>query len=146
MDSTKLALGLTKLSLDIIEPLEQVYKIVLRKPFLTVNIEREPKRAGNNKASIEFTIANESSTDLEAKRVWFLTSYNRAIYSEAADAKTPLEMPVNARATFSVRLDELKASLNSQSGETVNKVIVADQDGGLHSARLSPALQEELAR
>jgi hypothetical protein len=139
-------MDLTKLSLDVIEPLEQVYKIVLRKPFLTVNIEREPQRAGNNKASIEFTVANEGSSDMEARRIWFLTSYNRPVYSETLDARTPLKMPVNARATFSVHLDELKSALNKAMSETVIKVVVADQNGGLNSGRLSPALQAELSR
>lgn len=139
-------MDLTKLALDIIEPLEQVYKIVLRQPFLTVNIEREPKRGGNNKASIEFTVANEGSTDMEATRIWFLTSFNRPVYSATVDERTPLKMPVNARATFSVRLDEIKAELNSQMGETVKKVVVADQTGKLNSGRLNPAVQAEISR
>ena len=139
----------TKLVLDILEPLEQVYYIVCRKPFLTVKVQSAPQRDGSGQgteASIVFTIINESCGDMEVQRIWFLTSFNRPVFSEFLDSKTPLKMMVNNRVTYSVPIEELKSALNKSVGETINKVVVFDQAGHQNSGRLVKALQEEFTK
>jgi hypothetical protein len=134
----------TKLVLDILEPLEQVYDIVCRKPFLTVKVQPAPVPAGSGEVtepSIAFTIINESAKDMEVRRVWFLTSFNRPIFSDFLDAKMPLKMVVNDRVSYSVPIKGLKSALNTGVGETISKVVVANQTGRQNSGRLSEGIQ-----
>ena len=139
----------TKLALDIIEPLEQVLLIVRRKPFLTVKAQSTLQghtSAEANEASLVFTVFNKSSHDIELQNIWFLTSFNRPIFSELLDSKMPVKMLENDRVTYSIPIVELKSALNKSIGETINRVVIFHSSGRQNSGRLSKAIQEELTK
>jgi hypothetical protein len=140
---------LDKLVLDGLEASRQLYSIVLRKPFLTVKVQAAPKIAGSVKATGEspvLTIANESNHEMEIRQIWFMTSYNRRISSEALDAKLPVKLPVNERVTYTVPVEELKAALNKSIEDTITEVVVADQAGRENTSRFNKAAQAAFAK
>jgi len=139
-------MNLSNLGVGICDACEQIYSIILRKQFLTVNkVQYTPQRDISGKVteeSITFTIANESSHDNEVQRIWFLTSFNRPIFSELIDSKMPVKMLVNDRATFSVPIEELKAALN----RTITDVVVLDKNERHNFGRIEQPAQEAFAR
>ena len=143
-------MNLTNIVVGIIDACIQLYNIILRKPFLTVNkVQYSPQRDSSGKVTeelIAFTIANESCDEIEVQRIWFLTSFNRPIFSKVIDSKVPLKMLVNDRATYLVPIEELKAPLNKNVGETITEVVVLDKTEHQNIGRVDRVAQEELAR
>lgn len=143
-------MNLSNIGVGIGDACEQLYSIILRKPFLTVNkVRYVPQRDSSGKVteeSITFTIANESSHDNEVQRIWFLTSFNRPIFSELIDSKMPVKMLVNDRATFSVPIAELKTVLNRSAEETITDIVVLDKNEHHNFGRIEQPAQEAFAR
>ena len=134
-------MDLTNLVLDILDAALKVYSVISRKPFVTVKVQYAPQEE-----SITFAVANESSHDNEIRRIWFLTSFNRPIFSELVDSAMPVKMLVNDRTTFSVPIAELKTALNKGSGETITDVVVLDKNERHNLGRIEPLAQEAFAK
>ena len=143
-------MNLSNMAQDTSDALAQVYSILFRKPFLTVSkLQYTPQKDESGKITeelVSFTIANESSSDIEVQRIWFVTSFNRPIFSQSIDAKTPVKMPENARVTFSLPVGELKAELNKSAGDTIAKVVVLDKTGHQSVGRVKAEAQKVFAK
>jgi len=142
--------NLNNFALDISDAIAQVYSIILRKPFLTVKkVKYTPQRDRSGEVTrelISFTVVNESCHDIDVQRIWFLTSFNRQIFSDSIDAKMPVKMPENDRATYFVPVEELKAALNKIVGETITKVVAFDKAGHPNTGRVDQVAQEVFAK
>ena len=142
-------MDLSSLVVIIIEWGRQLYCIIFGKPFLTVQVKPIPQgdRSGKEtKKLTAFTIANESSHDMDVKRIWFLTSFNRPIFFESLDSKMPIKLSENERITYPVPIEELKAALNQSAGETITEVVALDQTDHGNVGRFGKALQEAFSR
>ena len=142
MDIDNLAFGIS-------EVLTKTYSIIFIKPYATVKVKFRPQGDGPDKAteeSIEFTIINEGFGEIDVQRIWFLTSFNRPVFSKFIDSKMPIKVLEDNRATYFVPIEELKASLNRSVGETIIKAVVLDKNEYKHVGRVDKVAQEHLAR
>lgn len=142
MDIDNLVLGIS-------EVFTKTYSIIFTKPYATVKVRFRPPRDGPDKAtneSIEFTIINESFGEIDVQRIWFLTSFNRPVFSEFIDSQMPVKVLENDRATYFVPVEELKAALNRSVGETIIKAVVLDKNEYKHVGRVGKEAQEQIAR
>ena len=141
MDIDNLVLGIS-------EVFTKTYSIIFTRPYATVKVKFRPQVDGDDKAtkeSIEFTIINESFGEIDVQRIWFLTTFNRPVFSEFIDSQMPIKVLENDRATYFVPVEELKASLNRSVGETIVKAVVLDKNEYKHVGRVDKEVQEHLA-
>jgi hypothetical protein len=139
-------MNLSDIALDVFDALKQIYFIIFRKPFLTVNkVQYTPQRDESGKITeelISFTIVNDSCREIDVQRIWFMTSFNRPVFLESFDSKTPVKMLENDRITYSLPVEELKAVLNKNVGETITGVIVLDKAEHQNVGRVKIQVQE----
>ena len=137
------------LILDISEAFIKIYSLILNKPFVALEVVYVPKRSKSGELTreeIAFTIINASGPEIEVHRVWFLTSFNRRIFSTYVDSKMPVKVRKKDRATYFIPIEEFRAALNKSVGETITKAAVSDSTGHIHVGRVDKAAQEELAK
>jgi len=142
-------MNLTNLVLDIFEAFLKTYSIICRKPYVTVKVEFAPQRDRDGKVTkelIAFTIINERGPEIDAKGIWFLTSFRRPIFSKFIDSKMPIKVLKKDRATYFVPMEELKTALNKSVGETIIEAVVFDKAEHKHVGRVNEAVQEEFAK
>jgi hypothetical protein len=142
-------MDLSNLVLGIFEVFKKTYSIIFTKPYATVKVKYLPQKDGSGTVTnelIEFSIINESFGDIEVQRIWFLTSYNRPVYSEFIDSQMPIKVPENDRATYLVPIEELKAALNRNVSDTIIQAVVCDKAGHKHAGLVDRAVQEQLAK
>ena len=58
----------------------------------------------------------------------------------------PIKLSENDRITYPVPIEELKAALNQNVGETITEVVAFDQTEHGNVGRFGKALQEEFSR
>ena len=141
-------MDLNNLVLDVFKIVTKAYSIIFLKPYATVKAQFTPQRDSSGKATkefISFTISNASFGDIDVQRIWFLTSFNRQIFSQSIDSKLPAKVMENDRVNFSVPVEELKAALNRRVGETIFKAVVFDKNERKFDGRVGKAIQEALA-
>jgi hypothetical protein len=117
-------------------------------PFATARVKYAPQkdRAGKvTKELVALTIINGSTPEIDVQRVWFLTSFNRPIFSNFVDSKMPVKVKGKDRATYLVPLDELKTPLNKNIGETIAEVVVSDKAERKYTGRVDKSTQAVLA-
>jgi len=139
----------TNLVLDIFEAFIKIYSIIRNKPYVTAEVVYVPQRGKSGevaKEEIAFTIINESGPEIEVQRLWFLTSFNRPIFSKHVDSKMPIKVRRKDRATYFVPIEEFKAALNKSVGETIIKAAVLDNTEHIHVGRVDKVAQEELTK
>jgi hypothetical protein len=139
----------TNIILDGIEQFNKVYAIILRKPYITARVQYTPRRDRSGKVTQEmlaFTIINEGFLQIEVQRVWFLTSFNRPVFSELLDSKMPLKISGRDRFTYFVPMKELKAALNRSIGETIAQAVVLDSTEHRFTGRADKVAQAEFAK
>ncbi|MFC1942581.1 hypothetical protein ACFLWU_05120 [Chloroflexota bacterium] len=142
-------MDLTKLVLDIIDLFIKAYSIVLIKPYATVKLEYLPEKGSSGKAtqaSLSLNIINDGIPDIDVQKIWLVTSYNRIVFSEFLDSKTPVLVAEDDRVTYSIPIQEIKSALNRKVGDTIIKAVALDKNGRQHVGRVNKATQEELAR
>ena len=142
-------MDLTNLILDIFEVAIKTYSIIYKKPYLAVKVQYSPQRDRSGKVTKElmaFTIINESGPEIDAQRIWFLTSFNRPISSEFLDSKIPIKVWEKNRVTHFLPIEELKAALNKSAGETIIEAVVWDNAEHKHVGRVDKVAQEEFAK
>ena len=142
-------MDLTSLVLDIYEALIRTYSIIRNRPYVTAEVVCVPQRSKSGKATgelVAFTVINESGPDIEVQRVWFISSFNRHIFSEFIDSKMPMRVSRKNRETYFVPLEEFGAALNKSVGETITKAVVSDKTGRRYESRIGKVAQEELAK
>ena len=84
--------------------------------------------------------------EIDIQRIWFLTSFNRPIFSELLDSKTPLKVLGKDRATYFLPMEELKAALNRSVGETIVQAVAFDRTEHKYFGRVDRVAQEEFAK
>ena len=142
-------MDLTSFVLGILEVFLKTYSIILKRPYVTVKVQYAPQRDRSGTVTKELfalTIFNESTPEIDVQRVWFLTSFNRPVFSELVDSKMPLKVLRRGRATYFMPMTELKAALNRNVGETISQAVVFDQNGHKHLGRVDRVAQEEFAK
>jgi len=142
-------MDLTSILLDVIEQFNKVYAVILRKPYITVKVQYAPRRDRSGKVKqemIAFTIINEGFLENEIQRAWFLTSFNRPVFSELLDSKTPLKVSGRDRVTYFMPAEELKAALNRSSGEMIAQAVVFDSTEHKYAGRVDKKVQEQFAK
>ena len=142
-------MDLTSLVLDISEEVVKIYSIICNKPYVTAEVVYVPQKGKSGevtKEEIAFTIINEGELEIEVQRIWFLTSFNRPIFSKYVDSKMPIKVRRKDRATYFVPIEEFKAALNKSFRETIVKTSVLDNMGHPHIGRIDKATQEEFAK
>jgi len=139
----------SSLVLNIIEASTKIYSIILNKSYATVEVVYVPQRGKSGeltKEEIALTIINESGPEIEVQRVWFLTSFNRPIYSEYVDSKMPVKVRKKDRAIYFAAIDEFRAALNKNAGETIIKAAVLADTEHIHVGRIHILAQKEFAK
>jgi len=139
----------TSLVLTTFDTAIKAYSILRRKPYVTVEVKYAPQRGRSGevtKGLIAITIINESSPEIDIQSVWFLTSFNRVIFSELIDSKMPVKVLGRRRTTYFIPIEELKAALNKSAGETITKAVVLDKHGRKYVSRVDKATEAEFAR
>lgn len=139
----------TSLLLDILRAVIKTYSIIRNKPYVTadvVYVQQRDKSGKVTKELIAFTIINESGPEIEVERIWFLTSFNRRIFSKHVDSKMPIKVRKKDRATYFVPIEEFKTALNKSIGETIVKAVVVDKTGHMHVGGVDKVAQEEFAK
>lgn len=139
----------TRLVLDTYEAFVRAYSAIFRKQYVAVKVQLVPQRDKSEpgtKELIAFTIINESGPDIEVQEAWFLTSFNRRIFSKFIDSKMPIKMRRKDRATYFMPIEELKATLNERVGETITEAVVFDKTQHQHIGRVDEAVEVELAK
>ena len=139
----------TSLVLDSFEAFIKIYSIICKKPYVTAEVVYVPQRGKSGeitKEEIALTVINESGPEIEVQRIWFLTSFNRPIFSKYVDSKMPVKMRRKGRAIYFVPIEEFKAALNKSAGETIIKAAVLDDTEHIHVGRVHKVAQEELAK
>ena len=142
-------MDLTSLVLDISEAVVKIYSIICNKPYVTAEVVYVPQKGKSGevtKEEIAFTIINEGELEIEVQRIWFLTSFNRPIFSKYVDSKMPIKVRRKDRATYFVPIEEFKAALNKSFRETIVKTAVLDNMEHTHIGRIDKVTQEELAK
>lgn len=142
-------MDLTSFVLDIYEALIRNYSIICNRPYVTAEVVCVPQRSKSGKATkelIAFTVINASGPDIEVQRVWFISSFNRHIFSEFIDSKMPMGVSRKNRETYFVPLEEFRAALNKSVGETIAEAVVFDKNEHKHVGRVDKAVQEEFAK
>ena len=142
-------MDLTNLVLTIFDAFIKTYSIICRKPYVTVKVRYAPQRDRSGKVTqemIAFTVINEGGLEIDIQRIWFLTSFNRPIFSEFLDSKMPLKVLGRDRATYFMPMEELKAALNRSGGETIVQAVVFDKTEHKHAGRVDKVAQEEFAK
>ncbi len=142
-------MNITNLLLDILDLCAKIYSIILRKPYTEVTVHYTPRTDRTCKVTkelIAFTVNNVSGPEIEVRKIWFLTSFNRPVFSEFLDAKLPLKVRTRDKATFIVPVEDLKAALNKSAGETIDEAVITDQNDHKHAGRAAKAVQEFFAR
>jgi hypothetical protein len=142
-------MDLAKIVVDALDACQQLLFIILKKPFLSVKVQSAPQRGRPGQETeepISFTIANESSSEMEVQRIWFRTSFNRLIFPESIESKLPVKMSLNDRVTYPMPVEELKTALNQNVGDTITEVVVYDQNKHENIARFNKAAQAEFSK
>ena len=140
---------LDNIVLYFLEAAQKMYSVILRKPYVTVKVQYAPQRDRDGKVTKDlfaFTIINASSPEVELKKGWFLTSYNRPVYSEAVDSKFPVKVAGRDRITYFLPIEEIKNELNKNAADTIAEAVVSDETGRRYSSRVDKATQEEFAK
>ena len=144
-----LNMDLNNLVLDISEVFRKTYSIIRTKPYATVKVRFAQQGEGAGKVIeelIALTIINEGFGVIDVQKVWFLTSYNRPIYSESIDSKMPIKVLENDRATYFIPIEELKMLLNRSAGETITRAVVLDKAEHKYEGRVDKVAQEEFTK
>jgi hypothetical protein len=135
----------TRIFLDICDVFARVYFAICRKTYVSVKVQFVPQKdeeAAENKRKIAFTIINESGPDIEVRDAWFLTSFNRRIFSKALDSKMPIRVRSRDRETYFMPIvEELSAALNKNVGEKITQAVLFDKAQNLHTGRLDKAVE-----
>jgi hypothetical protein len=142
-------MDLTNILLDVLEQCNRVYAVILRKPYITVKVQYAPRRDRAGKVTqemIAFTIINDGFVENEIQRAWFLTSFNRPVFSELLDSKMPLKVSGRDRDTYFMPAEELKAALNRGIGETIARAVALDGTEHKYTGRVDKKVQEEFAK
>jgi hypothetical protein len=140
---------LTNFVLDMSEAFVKGYAIVRLKPYATVKVRYSPQGDSSGKVdreSVALTVSNGSFGEIDVQRIWFLTSFNRPVYSESIDSNLPVKVSEDNQATYFVPVTELKAALNKIVGETIVKAVALDKDGHRYEGRADRVTQEALVR
>ena len=131
--------------LDILDAAAKTYAVVCKKPYATgqmVYVPRKEKSGEVTKEEIALTIINEAGPEMEVKRVWFLTSFNRPVFSQLVDSKMPIKLRKKDRATYFIPIEEFKAILNKRIGDTIAKTVVLDTTERQYVARVDKVTQQ----
>ena len=142
-------MDLTNLVLTSFEAFTKTYSVVLRKPYIAIKVQYAPRRDRSGKVTkemIAFTIANGGIHEIDIQRIWFLTSFNRPVFSELLDSKMPLKLLGKDRFTYFVPTEELKTALNRSVGETIVGAVAFDKTGHKYTGRVDRVAQEEFAK
>jgi len=142
-------MDLTSLVLDIFDAVVKTYSVICNKPYVKAEVVYVPQKGKSGevtKEEIALTIINEGGPEIEVQRIWFLTSFNRPIFSKYVDSKMPIKVRKKDRATYFVPIEEFKAALNKSVGETIIKTAVLDNMEHTHIGRVDKVTQEELAK
>lgn len=136
-------MDINKLVLDISDLCIKAFNIVFQKPFLSIkaHISEDSDKRGN----IDFKISNDSFGDLELNHIWFITSYNRPLYTELTDGLTPLKVSEDFGQVFSVPVEYLKNLLNKVDKEYITRIAVSDAKGKIFVNRLDSKAQKILS-
>jgi len=139
----------SSLVLDIFEAFIKIYSTILNKPYVRADVVYVPIKGKSGKVTkeeIAVTIINESGPEIEVKRIWFITSFNRPIFSKYVDSKMPIKVPRKDRTTYFIPIEEFKAMLNKSVGDTIIKAAVLDNTENIHVGRVHKVAQAELAK
>ena len=126
----------------VLELFKKAFSIILSKPYATVKVSCSPQK---DNADIEFSIINESFKDIEVNSICFLTNYNRQVPSAYLDSRMPITVPEDGRVTYSIPIEELRASLNKSVGDRITRALVFDQTQHKHIGFVDKAAQEAIA-
>lgn len=135
--------------LDIFDAVAKTYAVVRNKPYATGQILYIPQKGKSGeitKEEIALTVINEAGPQMEVKRVWFLTSFNRPVFSQYVDSRMPIKLRKKDRATYFVPIEEFKAALNKSIKETITKTVVLDATERQYAASVDKATQQQLAK
>ena len=138
----------TRLVLDTAEAFVKAFSAALGKSFVTVKVRLvTPKDRTDPEAKdqVSFAIINESGPDIEVQEAWFVTTYNRRIFSTVLNSKMPIRVRKRDRATYFLPIEELKAALNERVGETITQAAVFDKTGHQYQSRVDSAFELKLA-
>ena len=142
-------MDVTNLLLDIFEVVVKAYSIIRNKPYMTGQITYVPQKSDSGevtKEEIALTVINESGPEVEVQKIWFLTSFNRPIFSQYIDSKMPIKVRKKDKATYFVPIEEFKTILNKSVGETIIKTVVLDNTDHTHVTRVNKMTQQQLAK
>ena len=123
--------------LDIFEFIKKAYSIMFWRPYVAVKVQLvPPKDKSSRPDQIAFTVINESGPDIEIKEAWFLTNYNRQIFSPHIESRLPEKVLHKDRAIYFVPFEEIQTALNKGIGETITQAAVFDKAEHLHTGRV----------
>jgi hypothetical protein len=141
-------MDVNELLLDVFDAVEKIYSAMTNRSYVTGHLTYVPPRSAPGEAAkeeIALTITNESGPGIEVKRVWFLTSYNRSVYSQLVDSKMPLRLRKKDRMTYFMTTDEFKPALDKAANkETFAKIVVQDDKERMHVSRINQSTQKKL--
>jgi hypothetical protein len=121
----------SRIVLDIGDVFVRTYSSALGKPHATVRVQLVPqidKSEPESKPLLAFTIVNQSSPDIEVRQAWFMTNYNRRVFSEFINSRLPVIVRGKNQATYFFPFEELKATLNEATKETITQAFIYDKE------------------
>jgi hypothetical protein len=139
----------SRIVLDIGDALVKAYSSALGKPHATVKVQLVPqidKSEPESKPLLAFTIVNQSSPDIEVRQAWFMTNYNRRVFSEFITSRLPVIVRGKNQTTYFFPFEELKATLNEATKETITQAFIYDKEQNLYSGRVDEALEIALVK
>ncbi len=142
------AMDPSRIMLDIGDAFVKAYSAALGKPYAKVRVQLVPqpiKSDPESKQLLAFTIVNESSPTINVQKAWFLTNYNRRVFSEFISSRLPVIVPGRKRSTYFFPFEELKSTL-SAGKETITQAFIYDKAQNQYSGRVDEAVEIALAK
>jgi len=138
-----------RIVLDIYDAFVKAYSAILGKQYVSVKVQLVPQKDTfdqDDKKLIAFTIINESGPEIEIQEAWFLTSFNRRVFSEVLNSRMPVRIRSRDREIYFLPAEDLKAALNEKVGETIAQAAVFDNAQRKYSGRVDRLAELEFTR
>jgi len=135
--------------LDIYDAFVKAYSAMLGKQYVSVKVQLVPQKDTSGQEDnklIAFTIINESGPEIEIREAWFLTSFNRRVFSEVLDSRMPVKVRSKDREIYFLPAKDLKSALNEKVGETVTQAAVFDTTQHKYTGRVDRLVEAEFTR
>ena len=133
-----------RILLDAGDKIVKAYSNAAGKPFATVRLQLAARKSESEPRLLAFTIVNESTPDIEVRKAWFLTNFNRQIFIDFITSRLPVTVRGNNQSAYFFPFDDLKATLNSK--ETIIQAFIYDKGEHVFSGRVDEAVEKELLK